>query len=387
MKIVFAGGGTGGHFYPIIAVAEAIHQVVREQRLLAPRLMYMAPTMFDAEALFQNDIAFRPMPAGKIRRYFAISNVTDFFRTIYGAILSFFILLADVPDVVFSKGGFASVPVVLAAHWLGVPIVIHESDSKPGRANLFAAKYAERIAVTFESSIQYFPEKTRSKIALVGIPVRAAFNLPLPAGAAEELKLDLSVPTVLIIGGSLGSKRINDTVIQGLPQILEHANVIHQTGKNNFAEVESTAKVIVRNSTHADRYHVYPYLSQESMRAAAGAASVIVSRAGSTAITEIALLAKPSILIPIPESVSHDQRTNAYAYAHTGAAIVLEEENLTPNILASEIHRITSDAAIMQRMSEHSRGFANPQAARVIAEELLRIAVSHAPKQPAAPVA
>ncbi len=383
MKIVFAGGGTGGHFYPIIAVAEAIRDIVREQRLIPPSLVYMAPTPFDQEALFQNDISYRPMPAGKVRRYFAISNITDFFRTIYGSVFSFFVLLADIPDVVFSKGGFASVPVVLAAHWLGVPIVIHESDSKPGRANLFAAKYAERIAVTYESSIEYFPVAVRSKIARVGIPIRAALAHPLPEGAAQELKLDPSVPTVLIIGGSLGSKRINDTVIQGLPQILEFANVIHQTGKNNFAEVQSTAGVLLENSMHKERYHVFPYLSQDSMREAAGAAALVVSRAGSTSITEISLWGKPAILIPIPETVSHDQRTNAYAYAHTGAAIVLEEDNLTPNIVASEIRRITADHALSARMSEHSKGFANPQAARVIAEELLRIARSHTPKEPA----
>ena len=384
MKIIFTGGGTGGHFYPLIAVAEAVNELVAEQRLLQPNLVYMSPTPFDEEALFHANITYTRTPAGKIRRYFAISNVIDFFRTIYGAIWSFFKLLSDVPDVVFSKGGYASVPTVLAAHWLGVPIVIHESDSKPGRANLMASKYAYRIAVTFESSIQYFPEKVRGKIALTGIPIRRALATPLPEGAAQELRLDMSVPTVLVIGGSLGSKRINETLMQALPQVLESANIIHQTGKNNFEETISTAKVIVENSAHKERYHAFPYLSLESMRMAAGAASLVVSRAGSTAITEIALWKKPAILIPIPESVSHDQRTNAYSYAHTGAAVVLEEENMTPNLLASEIRRITADPALMQSMAEHGKGFANPNAARLVAEELLRIALTHAPKTPTA---
>lgn len=384
MKIVFTGGGTGGHFYPLIAVAEAVNELVAEQRLLQPSLVYMSPTPFDEEALFHANVTYVKTPAGKIRRYFAISNAIDFFRTIYGALWSFFKLLTEVPDVVFSKGGYASVPTVLAAHWLGVPIVIHESDSKPGRANLMAAKYAYRIAVTFESSIQYFPEKVRSKIALTGIPIRRALATPLPEGAAQELKLDTSVPTVLVIGGSLGSKRINETLIQALPQVLEVANVIHQTGKNNFEETVETAKVIIGQSVHKDRYHAFPYLSLESMRMSAGAASLVVSRAGSTAITEIALWQKPAVLIPIPESVSHDQRTNAYSYAHTGAAIVLEEENLTPNILASEIRRITADSALRQNMAERGRGFANPNAARLVADELLRIALTHASKAPTA---
>jgi UDP-N-acetylglucosamine--N-acetylmuramyl-(pentapeptide) pyrophosphoryl-undecaprenol N-acetylglucosamine transferase len=382
MKIVFTGGGTGGHFYPIIAVAEAIHSAVRERTLLEPRLEYRAATSFDEQALFQQSITYVKTPAGKVRRYFSVRNFFDLFRTLYGAFWSFFSLLKDVPDVVFSKGGFDSVPTVIAAHWLRIPIVIHESDSKPGRANLLGAKYADRIAVTFESSVQYFPEKLRSKIALTGIPIRAALAHPLPEGAAQELKLDTSIPTVLVIGGSLGSKRINDTLIQGLPQILEHANVIHQTGKNNFDETKSTAEVIMRDSAHKERYHVFSYLSQDSLREAAGAASLVVSRAGATAITEIALWGKPSILIPIPEEVSHDQRTNAYSYAHTGATVVLEEGNLTPNILASEIRRITTDAALMQKMSEHSKGFANPNAAALVADELLRIALSHVPQRP-----
>ncbi len=377
MKIVFTGGGTGGHFYPIIAVAEALRQVVAEQHLITPQLIYMAPEPFDEEALFHNDLAFVRTSAGKMRRYFSLLNVRDAFRTFFGAISTFFILLKDVPDVVFSRGGYASVPVVLAAHWLGVPIVVHVSDSKPGRADLLGAKYADRIAISFESSVQYFPEKVRDKIALTGIPVRAALAHPLPEGAAQELQLDLSVPTVLVIGGSLGSKRINDTILEGLATIVDGANVIHQTGKNNFAEVESMAKIILEGSAHASRYHAFPYLSQDSLRKAAGAASVVVSRAGATAITEVSLWGKPSILIPIPESVSHDQRTNAYAYAHTGAAVVLEEENLSPNVLASEIRRIALDTALAARMSERSRGFANPNAARLIAEELLRITLTH----------
>jgi UDP-N-acetylglucosamine--N-acetylmuramyl-(pentapeptide) pyrophosphoryl-undecaprenol N-acetylglucosamine transferase len=146
-------------------------------------------------------------------------------------------------------------------------------------------------------------------------------------------------------------------------------------------ETERTAKFILEHSAHKDRYHVFPYLTLQSLREAAGAASIVISRAGSTAITEIALWHKPAILIPIPESVSHDQRTNAYAYAHTGAAVVLEEENMTPNLLVSEIRRITADSGLMQRMGAQSAGFANPEAARLIAQELLRIALSHLPQK------
>ena len=379
MKIVFTGGGTGGHFFPIIAVAEAVQDLAREQRLLAPSLYYVAPSPYDLQALFENSIEYVECPAGKMRRYFSLANFTDIFVTLWGTVRAFFILLNILPDVVFSKGGFASVPIVLAAHLLRIPIVIHESDSKPGKANLLAAKYAYRIAVTFDSSISLFPPKTQSKIARTGIPIRKALATTLPEGAAEELQLDTSVPTILILGGSSGSKRINEMVLQALPDLVPFANVIHQTGKDLFTETEGTAKVILEGNTDVGRYHAFPFLTRDALRQAAGAASLVVSRAGATSITEISLWHKPSILIPIPESISHDQKTNAYAYARTGAAVVLEEHNMTPHILASEARRILSDHALSAAMQAKSMTFANTDAARLIATELLRIGESHNP--------
>lgn len=383
MKIVFTGGGTGGHFYPIIAVAESVHAIATERRLLEPKLFYIAPKPYDAQALFENSIQYLPCPAGKMRRYFSVANFTDVFVTLMGIVRAFFILLRIYPDVVFSKGGFASVPTVIAAHLLRIPIVIHESDSKPGRATLLAANYADRIAITFESSIASFPAKVRGKIARTGIPVRQALATTLPDGAAQELGLDLSVPTILILGGSSGSQRINELVLTALPDLVSFANIIHQTGKDNFASVESTAKVILGKTPHAERYHSFPYLAKDSLRQAAGAASLVVSRAGATSITEISLWHKPSILIPIPESISHDQRMNAYAYARTGAGVVLEEENMTPHLLASEARRIVSDPQVMRDMATKSEGFATTDAAHLIAEELIRIALTHdAPDNP-----
>jgi UDP-N-acetylglucosamine--N-acetylmuramyl-(pentapeptide) pyrophosphoryl-undecaprenol N-acetylglucosamine transferase len=379
MKIVFTGGGTGGHFYPIIAVAEAVQKIVTQERLLAPQLYYIAPTPYDQQALFENNIQFIACPAGKVRRYFSFSNFTDAFVTVWGTVRAFFTLLKIYPDVVFSKGGFASVPTVLAAHLLRIPIIIHESDSMPGKANLLAAKYAYRIAVTFDSSVPLFPKKAQANIARTGIPIRAALATPLPQGAAQELGLDSSVPTVFILGGSSGSKRINDVVLEGLPELVSVANVIHQTGKDLFAETDATAKVVLSGNPDAGRYHAFPFLLRDAMRQAAGAASLVISRAGATSITEISLWHKPSILIPIPESVSHDQRTNAYAYAHTGAAVVLEEHNMTPHLLVSEVKRILGDTAAWQDMANKSMTFANADAADSIATELVRIGKSHNP--------
>jgi len=377
MKIVFTGGGTGGHFYPIIAVAEAVRDIARERRLVPPALFFIAPKPFDPSALLENEIQFISSSAGKVRRYASVQNVFDMFATLWGTIGCIGTLFKIYPDVVFSKGGYASVPVVLAARLLRIPIVIHESDAKPGRANLLASKFAKRIGLGFPTAAEFFPAKVRGNIAVTGIPLRKRLAELDPEGGIASLGLDASVPTVLILGGSLGSKAINETVLAALPELVGHVNIVHQTGKDNFAEIERTAPVILQGSPHASRYHVFPYLSLETMRQAAGAAHLIVSRAGSTSIAEIALWRRPSILIPIPESVSHDQRTNAYAYAHTGAAVVLEQDNMTPHILASEIRRITGDRALSEEMSKRSDAFGNREAARTVAEELLRISLSH----------
>ncbi len=379
MKILFTGGGTGGHFYPLIAIAEAVRDVAAENQILPPKLYYIADKPYDEEALFKNDIIFIKAPAGKVRRYFSILNVLDVFKTLWGMISSTFILLKLYPDVVISKGGYVSVPTVLAASFLKIPIIVHESDTRPGRANLLAAKRATKIGVAFDSAIEGFPQKVRGKIAKVGIPVRKELmQLPERSLAKEALDLDPALPTVLIVGGSSGSLRINETVLGALPELVSFANVIHQTGKPHFDEVSRTARVIA--GENASRYHAFPYLNVDSTRAAAASADVIIARAGTGSITEIALWGIPAILIPIPESVSHDQRTNAYTYARTGASEVLEEANLTPHVLASEARRIATDLAANARMRSAALGFANPDAGRIIAQEALAIALSHEAK-------
>lgn len=377
MTIAFTGGETGGHFYPLIAIAEALHDMAREQNLLAPKLYFLAPSPFDAEALFENEIVFLRIPAGKMRRYRSFANFTDLFLTLGGIIQAIVVLFRVYPDVLVSKGGFGSVPSTIAARLLGIPVVIHESDAKPGRANLMASKWAARIAISFASAAAYFPKRAQKKIARTGIPIRKELMRLELEGAREYLGLDPELPTVLILGGSLGSQRINSTVVDALPELVAFANIIHQTGPANFKEVESVAKVALAASSDASRYHPFNYLSAVSLQRAAGAATLVVSRAGATSVAEIALWGKPAVLIPIPESVSHDQRANAYAYAATGAAIVVEEANLTPHLLVSEAKRIATNPTLAKSMGEHAKGFADPDAARVLAGEILQIALTH----------
>jgi UDP-N-acetylglucosamine--N-acetylmuramyl-(pentapeptide) pyrophosphoryl-undecaprenol N-acetylglucosamine transferase len=377
MTIVFTGGGTGGHFYPIIAIAEALQDLVRERRLVEPNLYYLAPNIFDEKALFEIGITYIRTPAGKLRRYASIRNFTDIFITLFGTISALFTLFRLYPDVVMSKGGYGSVPTTLAARLLGIPVIIHESDAKPGRANLLAAKWAAKIAISFDGAAQYFPKKTLDKIARTGIPIRKALLRTETEGARQYLGLEPSIPTVLVLGGSQGAAKINDAVVSAISDIVSFANVIHQTGQANFKDVKEIAGVILANNPLAERYHPINYLDEVSLQRSAGVADVVVSRAGANSIAEIGLWKKPSIIVPIPESVSHDQRTNAYSYARTGAAIVIEEENLAPHILVSEIKRITSDPELARRMGECSAGFSDPDAARILANEILSISLAH----------
>lgn len=377
MTIVFTGGGTGGHFYPIIAIAEALHDLVREERLVAPKLYYLAPNSFDEKALFENGIAYIYTPAGKMRRYFSVLNITDFFVTLFGTLSAVITLFRLYPDVVMSKGGYGSVPTTLAARLLGIPVIIHESDAKPGRANLLAAKWAEKIAISFEEAATFFPKKVQNKIARTGIPIRKALMRLEPEGARQYLGLEREVPTVLILGGSQGAMKINEAVLSALPDLVSFANVIHQTGQANFKSVEGVSGVILAKSPNATRYHPINFLNEVSLQRAAGVADLIVSRAGANSIAEIGLWKRPSILIPIPESVSHDQRTNAYSYAHTGAAIVLEEDNLTPHLLVSEARHILNDRELGKRMGASAAGFTDPDAAQILAREMLAIALTH----------
>ncbi|MBC7836846.1 UDP-N-acetylglucosamine--N-acetylmuramyl-(pentapeptide) pyrophosphoryl-undecaprenol N-acetylglucosamine transferase [Acetobacteraceae bacterium] len=373
MKILFTGGVTGGHFYPIIAVAEAIDELTREKKFIEPKLYFASPTPYDREALIANNITFIPTAAGKTRRYFSILNFIDVFKTAWGVLRAMVRIFYIYPDVVFGKGGYGSFPTLLAARIFGIPVVIHESDAVPGRVSRWAGKFAKKIAVSYPDSAQFFPKE---KVAHTGNPVRKSILLPAREGMYEFLKLEHDVPVIYITGGSQGAQVINDSILAALPQLVEKYQIIHQTGEANFVEVSGRAKVALGSSLHPDRYKPYAYLNDLALRMSAGAAKVVISRAGST-IFEIAAWGLPSIIIPIPESISHDQMTNAFAYARSGAAVVIEQNNLTPGVLISEIERIITKPEISRAMSEAARGFARVDSAKLIANAVMDIALSH----------
>ena len=377
MKIVCTGGGTGGHFYPIIAVVEAIHDVVKDQKLLDPEVYFFGPEAFDQRALYENSIQFVETPTGKMRNYFSILNFFDFFRTIFAIITTGFKLYKIFPDVVFSKGGYGSVPTLIAAKILRIPTLIHDSDAIPGKATLLGASFAKRIAISYTEAIEYFPEKVREKIALTGNPVRREIKNPARDGAREFLELEENTPVILFLGGSLGAEKINNTVLEALPALVDHYQIIHQTGQEHIKGVTETAALVLEKNERRYRYKPYGYLSLLALKMAAGAADLVVTRSGSGSIAEIASWKKPSILIPIPEGVSRDQRTNAFAYARTGAGTVIEQNNLSPHILVAEIERLFVNPKARNDMSEAAAKFAKPEAATVLAHSLIELALQH----------
>ncbi len=376
MKIVFTGGGTGGHFYPIIAIVEAINTVVRERKLVNVRLYFFSNAPYDERALFENNIEFVRIRSGKWRRYFSLLNFFDLLKIVWGTIKALVRLYLIYPDVVFSKGGYVSLPTVLAARVLGIPIMIHESDSRPGRANLWAGKFAARIALSYAEAASAFGPKRQAAIAVTGNPIRSLLHYPLTQGAREFLGLAPDLPVIFITGGSQGAAALNEVVADALPELVKRYSIIHQTGAANLSAAEKRSRIVLEKNEHAARYKLFDHLDSSALRMAAGAATLAVSRAGST-IFELAQWGIPAILVPIPETISHDQRSNAFTYARTGGAIVIEQNNLLSSVLVSEIDRLISNPKLLEAMRVAAKRFAKPQAARLIANELINIALSH----------
>ena len=377
MKIVLAGGGSGGHFYPLIAVAEAIEEISKEKKLIEPAFFYIGPEPFDRAALLEHEIDYRPSPAGKRRRYPSLLNVFDLVKTFFGVFRSTLLLYNLYPDIVFSSGGFAAFPTLYAARLLQIPVVIYDADAKPGRVSLWSAKFARWIALAHPDAAAQFPETMRQKTARTGHPIRTEIEAPAKEGGHEFLKLDVAVPTLFLIGGSSGAATMNETLLDALPTLLERYNIIHQTGTANIKEVNDIASVILKDSRHADRYRAFGLLNTLALRMAAGIASLVISRAGSGTIFEIASWGIPAILVPIPTEISHDQTENAFSYARAGAAVVLEQHNLTPHLLVAEIERIMNDMALQQTMSAAAKNFSRPEAAKKIAAIIVETALEH----------
>jgi UDP-N-acetylglucosamine--N-acetylmuramyl-(pentapeptide) pyrophosphoryl-undecaprenol N-acetylglucosamine transferase len=362
MKIVLTGGGSGGHLMPLIAVARKIKEQVPEVEFV-----FIGPKgKMEDDIIGKEGIPMRNISVGKMRRYFSLSNFLDFFKILLGIFQSMRILLAEMPDAIFSKGGYASVPVVLVGWMYRIPVMIHESDAVPGMANSIMSKFANRVAVSYPEAEKEFPA---AQVVVTGSPVREDINKGDIAKAREMFSLTESRKTIFVYGGSQGARIINNKILDLLPELLKKYQVIHQTGEANFDEARHKAGELGIKVGH-DGYHAIAFIGDE-LKNIFAVSDLIISRAGATSIAEIAANEKPAILIPIDKSANNHQRMNAYAIAKFGGCVVLEESNLGENLLLSRIDEIMENDQLRQKLSTDIKIFYHADAAEKIAQGVL----------------
>jgi UDP-N-acetylglucosamine--N-acetylmuramyl-(pentapeptide) pyrophosphoryl-undecaprenol N-acetylglucosamine transferase len=381
-RVVLTGGGSGGHIYPLLAVAEALQ--AKCDQLHAPvEFSYLGPKDAYSALLSQRGLPVYPIASGKMRRYFSLQNFLDGPKFVIGFFQALWKLYFIMPDVVFSKGGTGALPVVVAAWFYRIPVAIHDSDAQPGLTNITSGRFATRVFLSFARAAAFF---RADKVEVTGSPLRTELlGERVSREAAKEIMgFDKTQPLVLIIGGSQGAQRINEFVLANLPQFVAMTSVLHQTGAGNFAEVEKLSKAALAETPVTYRYVPVGYFggggtgsgstggASGDMATALTAADVVVARSGSS-VCEFASFGLPAILIPLSTSANDHQRVDAYEFAATGAAIVIEEANLLPGIFFVQLTNILTDADLRAKMSAASSAFFIPGAADKIADELMRM--------------
>lgn len=317
-KIVLTGGGTAGHVTPNIALMPKLKELGYEIHYIG------SYDGIEKKLIEQMEIPYYGISSGKLRRYFDWKNFTDPFRVIKGFGEAKKLLKKIQPDVVFSKGGFVTVPVVQAAKRCHIPTIIHESDMTPGLANKLALPAATKICCNFPETVKYLPE---GKAVLTGSPIRQELMHGNKLDALNFCGFTAGKPVLLIIGGSLGSVAVNTAIRKILPQLLKTFQVIHLCGKGNLDEA----------LTHTEGYVQYEYI-QEQLPDLFALADIVVSRAGANAICELLALRKPNLLIPLSAAASRgDQILNAKSFEQQGFSKVLQEEQITDQLLLSSI--------------------------------------------------
>jgi len=368
MKILFTGGGTGGHIYPIAAIIREL----KKKYGASVQISYMGPKdNFCTVVLAREHVKAKRIVSGKIRRYMnpfsLLQNVIDTVVKIpFGILQSFFYLFFANPDLVFSKGGYGSFPVVISARALGIPIFLQESDIIPGLAIKKTIKYATGIFVSFPGT-ENLPAR---KMIVAGNPIRLEMMGGSKPEGVDELGVKGGRPVILVMGGSQGAQRINDKILDAMPELLKVYEIIHLTGPKNIDQVIKESKITV-GEKDLEYYHPIGYADEKALANIYATADLIISRAGSGSIFEIAAVNKPSMLIPLPEAAQNHQVRNAYAYAQTGAALVMEENNFTSHLFLEKIHDLLDSPETLAAMAEAAAQFARPNAGQVIADYIV----------------
>lgn len=323
-RIILTGGGTAGHVTPNIALIP---------RLLELRydIQYIGSYQGIEKELIQPfGIPYHGISSGKLRRYFSVQNFTDPFRVLKGFGEAKRLIKELQPDVIFSKGGFVSVPVVLAGKHNKVPTIIHESDMTPGLANKIAIPSATKVCCNFPETLEHLP---KDKAVLTGSPIRQELLSGNRIAAMDLCHFSADKPVILVIGGSLGSVAVNNAVRLALPELLEHFQIVHLCGKGKVDDSLTSMK----------GYTQFEYIKDE-LRDIFALADIVISRAGANAICELLALRKPNLLIPLSANASRgDQILNARSFERQGFSMVLEEEELTKESLLEAVRKLYND--------------------------------------------
>lgn len=362
-RILLTGGGSGGHIYPLLAVAE---------KLQGDSLRYFGPSDAWSAYVLQAGIPVSAIAKAKLRRYFSLLNIVDGVKFVYSVLQALVKVAAFRPHAAFSKGGPCALPVLFACRLYGVPIIIHESDAVAGLTSRVTGKWAKIVEVAWDEARVFFPNKD---VRRVGIPLRSALRdikeNAHDAKTAMECEPD-GLPVLLVIGGSQGSERINNFILENLAILLTKFQIIHQTGSANYEEHMRLYEAAKPSLTMEQRrrYHPYAYL-ENKMATAYRAADCALSRSGS-ALFELAAFGIPAVLVPLPEAAHDHQRANAYAYAKTGAAVAIEEENFLGSIILTELEKIMQPET-HAKMSAAGIAFTPQDATERITEDILSL--------------
>lgn len=343
-KIILTGGGTAGHVTPNIALLPLLKENHYE-------ISYIGSyTGIEKELIEEQGIPYYAISSGKLRRYFDLKNFTDPFRVIRGYLQSRRILKKLRPDVVFSKGGFVAVPVVLAAGHLHIPVIIHESDMTPGLANRLAIPSASKICCNFPETQAYLPE---GKSVLTGSPIRRELLNGDPDEGRRLCGFTNEKPVLMVIGGSMGAVAVNDAVRGTLDELLKSFQVVHLCGAGHLDETLNGRP----------GYAQFEYV-KDDLRHLFASADLLISRAGANAICEILALQKPNILIPLPKGASRgDQILNAQSFEKSGYSYVLQQEDLSAETLLRAVDTVYKNRETYQEAMAKSP---MPNAAQLI---------------------
>ena len=378
IRVIVTGGGTGGHTYPALTAVRTLQAHLAAVRVPAAEVLWVGQTdSLEMRVAHGEGIPFQSVATGKIRRHanplrmLSVSNARDMARVPLGVVQAWSTVRRFRPDVVLATGGYVAVPVGLAARMCRRPLVVHEQTVRLGLTNRVLGRVATRMAVSSESTLPLLSGSARAAAVVTGNPVRPEVLAGHAGKAAAALGVDPRLPTVYVTGGAQGAQQINSLVVDILPWLLQHANVVHQCGRAHEAGLRQATAGLP--PVLASRYRVSGYVGPELPDVFA-LASVVISRSGAGTIAELTALGKPAVLIPLASSAGGEQAHNARHLEQAGAAVALLGE-VTPRHLADAVGPLLGDAARRAEMARRAHALGRPDAAACLVDVLLAAAL------------